>query len=456
MNFLIHRLIHFFTFGATMFFAAGAVADVSVAETVPIGVTDGADNPDAPEADTTTDGSDTQTDDTKAAPEDGTQPDKQLAQDSKLLPADVRNHIAKLREAAKTDHTQAKVADQIQGAFTKQANFYKEFPQGMKEAREYKQLVTELGGKEGLQTFEQEKAEWREIDERYLAADPKFVEDMATVNPDSFAKILPYADAQWVKVDPAGRDHHMAGVMMDTLAGMQITTDLYLAKQMLTAGNPQEAAKFLEKVDKSIQNLNKIATTAPAKRVETKTGPDDKETQFQQKETQLFEKEVGLDVEPRCETLMQKELKPFLKGVEMTERNQKVFKREVMQELRNLADKDQNFKTNFLRLHQAKDKDGLARLTISKYQEHMASVVKKVYGELFRSPTLGAQKKAPVNEKPAPVVQGWAKVATRPNPQDILRTRFGKDGTTDEMISRGGAVLKSGKKVFWGAAPPQV
>lgn len=446
----IHKLIHYFLFAGTMFFAEGAVAIASAGGTdgtvIDNAVTEGS------EPGPGTEGGEAPVDAGVDETTAGDQPaeldaDAQSKIDARTLPADVRAHLAELRTAGN-----AAVADKIQGAFAKQANFYKEFPGGMKEAREFKTMVTELGGKEGLQTFEQEKVEWRDIDEQWLKGDPGFVDRMIEFNPDSFAKIAPHALNKFASVDPAAYDYHMSGVMMVTLRESGILNDLYLAKQLVGMNQPQEAVKLLDKIDQWTKNLDKISKTQPTPRKVEPKVDDTREQGYQQRETQLFEREVGLDVEPKCDSLMQKELKPFLKGTEMTPRNQRVFKMEVMAELRSLADKDPNFKSNFAKLHTAKDKEGIARLTMSKYEEHMASVVKKVYGELFRTTSFAGQKKVmPTNGKPAPVVQGWTKVTARPNPQDVDRSRA---GTTDEMIRAGGAILKSGKKIYWGEKPP--
>jgi hypothetical protein len=452
LNYIVAKLLHWLMFAGTMFLAAGAIADAGEgapdagviadnAVTEPTVGDTGDTGDDAAGGEPSSEGD--------AIPEPAGVGGEQDKLDARTLPADVRAHLAELRTAGN-----AAVADKIGAAFAKQANFYKEFPGGMKEAREFKSMVTELGGKEGLQTFEQEKAEWRDIDERWAKADPSFVDGMIESNPDSFVKIAPHAMNKWAEVDSPGYDHYASGIMMVTLRDSGVLNDLYLAKQLIGLNNPAEAGKILDKIQSWIGNLDKISKTQPAARAKTTAAPDERETRIQQQETQLFDREVGISVEPKGDALMAKELRPFLKGTEMNDRTKAVFKREVMAELRTIADKDANFKTNFERLYAARDKAGIDRLTMSMYGQHMAAVVKKVHGELFRTTSFAGQKK-PVAAKLAAdtskPVQGWVKVAARPNPQDLNSS---KTGTTYEMIRAGGAILKDGRKVFWGEKPP--
>lgn len=456
MNWLLRHFFPTFLLLGMNFFASAPVAEV-------VGGADGQTTTDAGEG-----ASESVSDDVPASGDsDGGTPDSEdtapvqteeaakpedTTLDARTVPAEVRTHLAELRAAGK-----AQVADKIANSFAKNALWYKEFNGGVKEARELKQVFTDLGGKEGIKDYATDKAQWNQIDEHFIKGDPALIAGLIKQNPDGFVKMATNSLPKWAEVDPASYDHALSGVFVATMQGAGVINDLYLAKKMLSLGQTEEAGKLIEKIEAWAGNLDKISRTAPKpKAAEPAAQPSDHEA----RETALFGREVGAEINPNTDRLMTKELTAISGGKGIPEGQKAAFKREVMAETRALADKDTTFRSNFDRYEAAKDKTGLIKLVNNKYGEVMNAAVKSVYNRWYRTSALGGKKPAASapGAKPAipgaKPVEGWTKVQARPNPDEVNRSRVG--GTTDDMIMRGDgkgmrhqAILKSGKKIFW-------
>lgn len=456
MNWLLRYFFPTFLLLGMNFFASAPVAEV-------VGGADGAESG----ADISTD---TPTNDPvdSGDPEVGTQedgrsddaPESQPADakpedttlDARTVPAEVRTHLAELRAAGK-----AQVADKIANSFAKNALWYKEFNGGVKEARELKQVFTDLGGKEGIKDYATDKAQWNQIDEHYLKGDAALVDGLAQKNPEAFSKLAENALVKWGTTDPASYDHALSGVLTRTIEGSGMMNALYLARELMSLGKTEEAAKKIEAIENWAKGIDKISKTPPAKKAPPAAAqPND----FEARDKSLFDREVGAEVDPNVEGMMNKEVMAISGGKGIPEGQRAAFRREIKAEIRAMADKDERYTSNFARYEAAKDKTGLIKLVNGKYAEVMNAAVKSVYNRWYRTSALGGKKPAASapGAKPAvpgaKPVEGWTKVQARPNPDEVNRSRVG--GTTDDMIMRGDgkgmrhqAILKSGKKIFW-------
>src|SRR6185437_15707743 len=100
------------------------------------------------------------------------EPTEQEKQDGRLLPGKLRNLLKDLKGK------DAKLAGEIRDAWFTAKNFQQVFP-SPKEAVKARETLDQLGGDEGIQAIEQERAEWATLDKQFSEGDPSFVDNIA-------------------------------------------------------------------------------------------------------------------------------------------------------------------------------------------------------------------------------------------------------------------------------------
>jgi hypothetical protein len=118
--------------------------------------------------------------------------------------------------------------------------------------------------------------------------------------------------------------------------------------------------------------------------------------------------------------------------------------------------KDTGFNTKYDNLCNAKDHDGAFKLLQSKAEMRtqrgttlLADATKKVYRTWYGEPKLGSKPAPKVGQQQQVAApKGWVRVAKAPSPDEI-----------DSRASRGliynsQAVLKDGRKIYWGDRVP--
>lgn len=348
------------------------------------------------------------------------------------------------------------LAKQVNAAFELGRSFYKEFPGGIKEARELKQIFSELGGKEAIPELQAEVSEWRDIDERWVKGDSSVIEDFARISPESFIKIFPAGLGKLQQLAPEVYQHTLAGIFGRTITDAGIENQLALATELVNLGLKEKAAEVIGRIGEWAKGIRELASKAPAKREAQPS--DQREQDLQKREQGLFNRDLGTSLTAERDRMAAKELSAYLKGKTPTQAQAEAFNAELTRQLRTLIRAaDQKFDQNTEAYASQRDKDGYMAYVKAAWQKHMALAVKRAYAYAFGEPKLGAKKpdaKPNADRAAAPNAKGWTKVAQRPSAQDIARGR-GANQTTDEMIlTQKCAILKNGQKVYWGDKVP--
>jgi hypothetical protein len=133
----------------------------------------------------------------------------------------------------------------------------------------------------------------------------------------------------------------------------------------------------------------------------------------------------------------------------------------VISEIQRILMQDQDYLKTLERLYNARNMDELLKFTKSRNQKLLPEATRKIYKQLFSEGTLGTKPKVTTIAKPGEKtaagvvtspVKGWLKVSQEkaPTPDEIDNVK-----TTFQMKFAKQAILKNGKRVFWGDKVPK-
>jgi hypothetical protein len=394
-----------------------------------------------------------------AAPEADASGKAGTEQDNRLLPQEVRQHLAELKA------TNPALAGKIRDAFGQAAAIRREFPGGLAEARAIKQLATEIGGPEGVKDLQDRMAEADELDRLWKAKDPRAVDNMAEDYPEQFAALMPHALSQWNKHDPEGFNRNACGVVAATLQqpneeGFSAMTQMWMAEQSLAMGNTEQAAAILKNLQEWGRGFSRAAT-APAKQPDTAPNADREraeqlQRQLQEKERESFDGSVGQAVESFADQKIESAVAPYIKGRTLPDGQRETLRAKVVQNLMSRLQADQQFVAARSRYTEARDRDGLVQMSKAKIEALLPTAAKEAHRWLFGGAPASkpaAVKTAASPGGAAPATNGqkpWIKVAKMPGIGEV-----DGDRTPFEMKMKSSAVLKDGRRVYWGQQPYQ-
>jgi G:T/U-mismatch repair DNA glycosylase len=480
-----------------MFFAAGATAvadgggaDAAVADAGANAGADSADDSSGADADA---GADTSDADADAVASDDTPDDtdgqaaagKDTKPAQKILEGDGRQMPAKLRaaiaEAKKTDpQLAAQLKDIYWGYFNQKNEIAKHFPGGIAEAVKLKETVDDLVGQDGLEELTGELGEYRSLDQQFIEGNPEFIRAAVEKFPDGFKKLMPSMIDTWSDVDPESYERRMAGIIVGTLR--QAQADDQGNALGTFAGNEERAVDYLQMlqttpeqksiIDKVVallginqRLLNGWTNLANSKPRAPTVNPDqqriDRErTELNQREAKMFTDGVGRDFNSFSHPKIDAELTKLLNGRPITDASKNIFYNKVKNRILLNLRSQPGFESKYDSLCDNKDHAGAIKMLTSRGGPLLADAVDKTYRELYGEPKLGAKKNPPAagdknkpganppgsKEKP---VAGWTKVTEPPktDEMDLKASPF-------EMRIKKQAILKSGKKVYWGDKIP--
>jgi len=457
---LLDKLFHWMMLSGTMFFAAAAVvpelggSDASGNDNTGDGGTDGKFGTESPgESDIgTDDGGDAfseageLTGNEKGA---SSKPGTDGKVDGRTLPPKVKEVLEQLKAADPKAH------GFLKDVLFRDRAFKQEFPGGLAEAKKLKETLSSLP-EGGLEAIQAEKAEWDSIDQAYNAADPRFLDIMVEANPQSFNKLAPAMIQKFAQVDPDGYQRHMAGVFVSTLMNSGISANLRFLGRALEMGDKDTGKTILDEITGWITSLDNTAKSQP-KAPERNPELDAREQRVKEAEDKQWVDHTAGEVNSFKTSAIKKELSQYLKGQQLDDDTYEALENQALKYLNNILLADPQFSKTFNAYCENKDRDGVVRYMKSKLQELLPSKpgkpgpVEKAYKLFFRGATPPKPRLAAGAPKPAapPAPAGWEKVGKAPQPFDI---DMGK--SSFEMRFQKAAVLKSGKKVFWGDKAP--
>lgn len=448
-------------FAFTMFLAAGAVADVGAA---------GATNDATDSASTTNDAAvdtDTQVDDStkteqvddavKVADKDAVKPDAKL--DARTMPPKVRETLDALKASDPQAHGWLK--DRL---FENRA-WKQEFPGGLEEAKHAKELVSsftkDFPG--GIEAIKAEQAEWNGIDQAWAAKDPKVIDVWYDANPESFAALIPAAINKFAQTNEPAYQRYMSDVISRTLNNSGVVANLRFLSRSIATGDKEGAASLLQEITDWVAAIDKTAKTELPKKTADDPAINQREQSLAERESKIWANETAAQVNPYRQQLIRKEAQQYLpKGVTLDDETFEALDAQVQRYMDKGLMSDPDFVQKFAAYAEAKDTAGIVAFTKAKLDALLPSrngkpgPVEKAVKLFFRgltptpkpTPKLGA-KPGPTTPTAAP--KGWIKVspdkAPKPSEIDMRATPF-------EMRFQHAAILKDGRKIYWGESAP--
>jgi hypothetical protein len=366
--------------------------------------------------------------------------------DGRAMPPKLRSLLKELQAK------DPKLAKELKGSYFTAKSFQTVFP-SPKEAAKAKEVIESLGGAEGIQSLERERAEWTNVDSQLASGDPQLIENIAKDNPEGFAKLAPAVIERFHQADPEGYNRVMAGVFHNTFQSRGGLVDaLASLKQNLHLGKTEDATALIGEIEKWVNGFEKLATSMPTvkKQDPERVKLEREKAEWQKQKLTNFNQSVAGQYNTFKKDAITKQLDGYLKGRKIDADTYSVLEANIMAEVGKVLDQDKDFKTQLSKLQKTLDQDGISKLLKSRTERVLPDAVKKVYG-VFSRVGGGAPQKAATTKPnaagakpPVPAAKGFIKVNKMP-PVDQVDHRV----TTYEMKMNNQAILKNGRKVSW-------
>lgn len=320
----------------------------------------------------------------------------------------------------------------------------KEFPGGLNEAVEFRKIVHEMGGREGLQEVRQTVDDYSNLDTLYTEGKPEFVQQIAEGDPEAFSRMVPHAIEQFAKVNPEHYQHIMARVLVNTFDGVGLSNAL---KGLIQSADDKAKPGIQEILD-YVESFRPIAAKVPEKKVDAREQQlTQKEQEFAQRQAESLMKSVDTDSIRHRDSVIEREIKPFGDWQTMDPDRKGAVASWISQRIGKALSADRNFIERRQRLIANGDREGLAKLERDKLSEMVPKLVPqaaKVFG-VTKNAAKPAQQPAKQSAQPAkPAPKGFTMVKSAPNPANVDRSK-----TTSDMIFANQAVLKNGSRIQW-------
>ncbi len=388
--------------------------------------------------------------------EESTAPDSASAdakEDGRQFAGKLRDHYKELMDSK--DPAKVQLAKAVKDLFFQNKALRDKFPGGVKEVEEKLAAFDKFGAPEQLEALQADAKVLEDIDNKWQAADPAFIDELAALNADSFKKLMPVGLNKFAQVDPEGYKQVMSGIIHQTLESAGLSNVLYNISRALTPryeGDRPDVAEAMRLLKDIAEWKDGLGTAAKAPAPTTPAANpelDQRAAALEEREAEFFNTQLRNEVVSWRDSQIKSTLNKLTSGAKVDPERYEIFQERVVRELAKMHAAD--FEDKWTRLYAQGDKAALVKFLQGVDGTNMQKAVAKVHTLLFPS---NGVKKAPVATPAAPPTAkpaeaGWVKIAQRPNPQDIDR---GRNRTTDEMIFSGKAILRDGKRVTWDRA----
>ena len=320
----------------------------------------------------------------------------------------------------------------------------REFPGGLNEAIDFKKIVHEMGGREGLQEVRETADDYSALDELYTEGKPEFVQKIAEGDPDAFQRMVPAAVEQFAQMAPEAYQNMMARVLINTFDGVGLSNALR-GHLSASAGRNQRAG--IKEILDYVESFRSIAAKVPEKKVDPERQKLETEKQtFAQQKAQEVSRAVDRESIQHRDSIIAREIKPFGDWGTMDPDRRGAVAAWISQRIGKTLQADRGFMDRRTRLIASGDRDGLARLEQGKLDEMVPRLVPqaaKVFG-VSAAAKVQPKEAAKPTQAAAKPPQGWSQVKSAPNPSNIDRRK-----TSADMIFKNQAILTDGRRVQW-------
>jgi hypothetical protein len=312
---------------------------------------------------------------------------------------------------------------------------------------------------DALQALKTELTEWRSVDSLLAQGSPDVLKTIAQEFPEGYKKLLPAALREYAQQDLDGYRRDMAGIISSELAQLNVLNRLGFVSRLLAKGDSEGVKEEIAAIAKDLEQYGAIAAEKP--KLETKPAGRDLTKDLEEREFRLWVEETARPINQAKSLAIKNELKQYLKGQELDDETYEAIEAQALRYLDALLKSDPGFAPTFNSFVENRDREGMTRYMQTRLKELLPSrngktgPVERAFKLFFRN--VAPKSVTRLAQKPAaaakPAAKGWEKIdpAKAPQPHEIDR-----DKTPWEMRFAKAAILKDGRKVYWGSAAPGV
>jgi hypothetical protein len=455
MRHLLNFLLYKFLFAGTMFFAAGAVADVG------LGGGDGAGDTSGTIGDTSgEDGADVTAEGDTATGEPGDISGNDVAEETGDSPADrsatpstagFSAQDKKLLDLAQKSGPAE--AQRIKQLLFGEKRLLKVIPGGVKGVAELVRSVEEFGGIDGIQQLQSDIETHKQDAELFERADPRWVESGFQENPEAALKLFAHTLDFVGEHHSEQYNHLMAKVILNDLnEGLPVREIHGILAGLKDNPAAQELAK---KLAAYYNKRDELARNVPTKKVDAQQKAlSDREATLDKKEMDLRFTEVNREVGPQMKSDITKTLQAQAKvaGIDLNKLSAEYptewrdMLNTIHTKIKAAAIKDQRFIDKHFALVKKGDLKRAAAAVNAKHAAIIPDIARSVmqsYG-VFKGPKKAAGDKGAPGQgnQNQPTTAGWTRVSAKPQNAAIDWSK-----TTQSLQLDGKYILKDGKQV---------
>ena len=322
----------------------------------------------------------------------------------------------------------------------------KEFPGGLNEAIEFKKIVHEMGGREGLSEVKATADDYSALDQLYTEGKPEFVKQIAEGDPEAFARMVPTAIQEFGRINPEMYEHVMSRVLVNTFDNAGLTNAL---RGLLSSAG--DAAKpVVQEILDWAESFRALASKVPEKKVDADRQKfENEKTQFQQQQVQALVKAVDSDSIKHRDSVIEREIAPFGDWKSMDPDRRGAVAKWISERIGRTLGNDRAFLDRRNRLIANGDRGGLAKLEQSKLDELVPRLVPQA------AKVFGVSKAQGGKQAAKPSVKGQSTTTKAPQGVVMVKSMPSLDKIDREATKRLGiafnnqAKLKDGRIVQW-------
>ena len=364
----------------------------------------------------------------------------------------------KLSAAAKATLDEIRAKNPKLAAELKSALFEREalksvIPGGVNAVKELNTKLTELGGFEGIEQLKSDVGYWEQLDQRFTAGDPAFIDEISSASPEAFVKLIPSALAKYQEVSPDGFSKYVAGIFENDMHQAGIFNALDRLSDFLPADQPR-VKELWASITGYLTRIGQLASQQ-VKPVAAKEAPkqDDQFTAERQK----FEKERDEFQRTQfVEATNPERLRVFntawvtaTKNLKLSTEQAAAAKELYASRIGKLMSAVPDLQKTAEGYYKAGDKAGYVKYMTSLFEKNIPKAIETALASFGAHKKPGPKPGQQAPTKPGTTTttaqtqnNGFLPTSTRPSAQSIDWTL-----TTQSMYLKGNVVLKGGKKV---------
>lgn len=450
MNFLLKQLVHWFLFGPTFFFAAGAVIDAGAGDGADAGAEaiDDADSISGGDADAGADA---------AADEDGEHSSAAAATDKgdgRTLPKNIQSALKTLAEA----HPELKkdLEELRKGYFSSRQ--HSEFFKSPGEARQAKATLELVGGSEGIANLQSQVASIEMVDGALEAGDPQVLDDMFSDFGEGMKKLAgPYLE-RLEKLDPQAAFAVTQPYAYKLMESAELGQRLNEAFAAIGDNKLDNAKALITNIYRWLEGQKQQAGNRVKNEDPERAKFESRVKEFEQTKERSFREDIGRQTVAHQTHQIERSLAPYLKTKNLSADAKSDLLDGVNREINRILKADKGYQDQ-VKAHLAGRNRNASTITgyINSVLDEIApKAVKAVWGRRYGSlpatrtaaAAAGADKNKNQNQQPNPAATGPVRIAAKPKREDVDWSK-----TKDILYITNKAYMKNGpykgKLVTW-------